>query len=140
MAASKRFRQRILIDNKNFSISPRTFIETLLTPTINVSQITENHLNISNNKEPIQTNQLVDIQQQRDDEFGEKSKLFQNNFEIISKTITNNKQTNDNITKIIVDEIQNNNEDDWVCPVAVALRKAGYNVPLRPSKSWLERG
>ncbi|CAF3734311.1 unnamed protein product [Rotaria sp. Silwood1] len=114
MAASKRFRQRILIDNKNFSISPRTFIETLLTPTINVSQITENHLNISNNKEPIQTNQLVDIQQQRDDEFGEKSKLFQNNFEIISKTITNNKQTNDNITKIIVDEIQNNNEDDWV--------------------------
>ncbi|CAF2768903.1 unnamed protein product [Rotaria sp. Silwood2] len=113
MAAPKRHRQRILIDNKHFSISPSTVVETLLTPTISISRTTDNHLNISNNKEPIQANQLVDLQQQRD-RLDKKSKLIQDDFEIISKTITNNKHTNDNITKTIINEIQSNKEDDWV--------------------------
>ncbi|CAF0802994.1 unnamed protein product [Rotaria sordida] len=141
MAASKRLRQRILTDNKNFPISSSTFIETPLTSTISISGTTYNHLNIFNHKESIQATELVNLQQQQQqrDRFDEKFKLIQNNFEIIPKTTINNKHTNANITKTIVDEIQSNNEDDWVCPVAVALRRAGYNVPLRPSKSWLER-
>ncbi|CAF0765952.1 unnamed protein product [Rotaria sordida] len=114
MAGPKRLRQRILIDNKNFPISSSTFIETPLTSTISISGTTYNHLNIFNPKESIQATELVNLQQQQRDRFDEKFKLIQNNFEIIPKTIINNKHTNANITKTIVDETQSNNEDDWV--------------------------
>ncbi|CAF0714221.1 unnamed protein product [Adineta steineri] len=153
MAASKRLHSSLLNREKHISTSTNTFIESLLIPSTSISQTTENHLDILKDKENSQDNQLVDLQQltfQLKQQQDEKSKL--------SHETTKNKYKNANITKTIVDETQNNNEDDWVltitkkyiyvisylyiqiCPVAVALRRAGYNVPLRPSKSWLERG
>ncbi|CAF0714660.1 unnamed protein product [Adineta steineri] len=153
MAASKRLHSPLLTREKHISTSTNTFIESLLIPSTSISQTTENHLDILKDKENSQDNQLVDLQQltfQLKQQQDEKSKL--------SHETTTNKYKNANITKTIVDETQNNNEDDWVltitkkyiyvisylhiqiCPVAVALRRAGYNVPLRPSKSWLERG
>jgi hypothetical protein len=138
MTSSKRLRQSMLIREKNFATSTSAFIETKLTSTTNISQSTENR------KESSEANQLVDSQQQIDEFHHGKSKLVQDHFEIISKITTKNKHANANTTKTIVDKTQNNNEDDWVlfsskkivifllyiqvCPVAIALRRAGYNV------------
>lgn len=134
MNTSKRLRQSILINEKNFATSTSAFIETK-----SISQTTDNH------KKSSQANQLVDLQQQTDGFYSE-SKLVEDHYEIISKLLTKNKHMNANITKTIVDKTQSNSEDDWVlfnsekniklmsslyiqvCPVAVALRRAGYNV------------
>ncbi|CAF3483908.1 unnamed protein product [Rotaria socialis] len=112
MAATKRFRQRTLADNENFPISTSVFMEKFLKPTIEVEQ----------------KNTLNDM-----------SKLMCDDFGILSKMTTDNQHTNENIAKTIIDKTQSTSDDDWVCPVAVVLRRAGYDVPLRPSKSWLER-
>ncbi len=101
MSASKRLRQSILTREKTYAASTSALIEPILTSITNISQTTENHLNISNRKESSQVSQSVNLQEQRDDKF-----------EIISKTKTKNKYAN--ITKAIVDETQNNGEDDWV--------------------------
>jgi len=139
MTSSKRIRQSMLMREKNFATSTSAFIETKLTSTTNISQSTENH------KESSEANQLVDSQEQIDEFHHGKSKLVQDHFEIISKITAKNKHANANITKTIVDKTQSNNEDDWVlfnskkkivifllyfqvCPVAIALRRAGYNV------------
>ncbi|CAF3296003.1 unnamed protein product [Rotaria socialis] len=112
MAATKRFRQRTLADNENFPISTSVFMEKFLKPTIEVEQ----------------KNTLNDM-----------SKLMCDDFGILSKMTTDNQHTNENIAQTIIDKTQSTSDDDWVCPVAVVLRRAGYDVPLRPSKSWLER-
>jgi hypothetical protein len=106
MSASKRLRQSILTREKTYAASTSALIEPILTSITNISQTTENHLNISNRKESSQASQPVNLQAQRDD------KLVHDQFEIISKTKTKNKYAN--ITKAIVDERQNNGEDDWV--------------------------
>ncbi|CAF2126110.1 unnamed protein product [Rotaria magnacalcarata] len=120
MTAANRFRQRTLADNENFPRSTSVFMENFLKPTI------------ENYKKP-----SIDLEQK--DTLNDMSKLICDDFGILSKTTTDNQHTNENITKSIIDKTQSTSQDDWVCPVAVVLRRAGYDVPLRPSKSWLER-
>jgi hypothetical protein len=116
----------MLIRDKNFATSTSAFIETQLIQTSSISQATENQ------KESSYDNQRSDLHQQTDA------------FEVPSKIVAKNKHTNANITKTIVEKTQSTCEDDWVllhsekkrisslyiqvCPVAVALRRAGYNV------------
>jgi hypothetical protein len=112
MSASKRLRQSILTREKTYAASASALIEPILTSITNISQTTENHLNISNPKESSQASQPVNLQEQREDFHNRKSKLVHNQFGIISKMTTKNKYAN--ITKAVVDETQNNGEDNWV--------------------------
>lgn len=137
MSTSKRHHQSSLIEDKNISNSTIAFIET---PTTSISQTTDNHLNNLNHQQSSQTNhQLIDWQEHTNGFHHENSRSIQDHFDS-SRTRTNNKQTNVNR----IDRTQNDNEDDWVlfnfneklgrnffsqvCPVAVALRRAGYDV------------
>ncbi|UJR31687.1 hypothetical protein I4U23_019168 [Adineta vaga] len=118
MSAPKRLRQRKVPSENDLAVTTSTFIESLLTPKTSTSRTTDNP---SNHKLFSKENSSADSQ----------------NRSIQSKQ--KNKFEDVTITQNNIDKTQNIIEDSWVCPVAVALRRAGYDVPLRPSKSWLKR-
>ncbi|CAF1117851.1 unnamed protein product [Adineta ricciae] len=117
MSTSKRVRQSALTSNDDLAEATSAFIESLLAPTSSISQTREKQVNSLHSKRKSAGNQL------------------QTEREAISAL-------SESVNQIPIDSdtTQKNNADDWVCPVAVALRRAGYDVPLRPSKSWLEQG
>ncbi|CAF0808438.1 unnamed protein product [Adineta ricciae] len=119
MSTSKRIRQLALTSDDDLAEATSAFIESLLIPTSSISQTREKQVNSLHSKQKSPENQL------------------QTEREIIS---TLSESVDANRIQIGNDRTPKNDVDDWVCPVAVALRRAGYDVPLRPSKSWLKRG